>query len=339
LTALGDRPPHGPCGLEVAFHFVDDHAIVSAVPEGLSLQVGDILLELDGRSLSDLIDEWRPYYPASNEPARLLDISAKLSFGECGPVDVVIDRDGLELELELERERVLNRGASPYPWRVDGRPGGAFQWIGDDVAYIRLDKIELDEIPNYIEAAAGTRGLVIDIRGYPNEFVVYELGQHLVDAPTPFARCTEPDLSNPGAFTWQGSLELSPKPPHYEGKVVILVNELSISQSEFTAMAFRAAPGSLVIGSTTAGADGNVSRIDLPGGESTQISGIGIFYPDKRPTQRIGIVPDIRVTPTREGIRDGRDEVLERALREILGPEVPAAIVRELARPSPPAGG
>jgi C-terminal processing protease CtpA/Prc len=89
----------------------------------------------------------------------------------------------------------------------------------------------------------------------------------------------------------------------------------------------------VVVGSTTAGADGNVSGIVLPGGEQTAISGIGVFYPDKRPTQRIGIVPDITVTPTREGIQAGRDEILERALREILGSEVPEDQIRELARP------
>ncbi|MBX5461165.1 MAG: hypothetical protein IRZ28_08750 [Steroidobacteraceae bacterium] len=47
------------------------------------------------------------------------------------------------------------------------------------------------------------------------------------------------------------------------------------------------------------------------------LSGLGVFYPDRRPTQRIGIVPDIVVKPTIEGIRDGRDEVLEAAIRQI----------------------
>jgi C-terminal processing protease CtpA/Prc len=87
-------------------------------------------------------------------------------------------------------------------------------------------------------------------------------------------------------------------------------------------MAFRAA-GAIVLGSTTAGADGNVSRIPLPGGLSTMISGIGVFYPDKRPTQRVGIVPDRVVVPTIAGIRDGRDEVLDAAIREIVGAPAP----------------
>ena len=101
----------------------------------------------------------------------------------------------------------------------------------------------------------------------------------------------------------------------------------------YTTMAFRSVPGAIVIGSSTAGADGNQSLIPLPGGLQTMISGIGVFYPDKQPTQRVGTVPNIEVKPTIAGIRDNRDEVLEEALRQILGPETPAAQIEALAKP------
>jgi hypothetical protein len=63
------------------------------------------------------------------------------------------------------------------------------------------------------------------------------------------------------------------------------------------------------------------------------ISGIGVFYPDKTPTQQIGIKPNVRVTPTIAGIRAGRDEVLEEAVRQILGSEVSAAEIEKLVKP------
>jgi C-terminal processing protease CtpA/Prc len=102
---------------------------------------------------------------------------------------------------------------------------------------------------------------------------------------------------------------------------VILVDEVSQSQAEYTTMAFRVAPDAIVAGSTTAGADGNVSRIPLPGDVEGMISGIGVFYPDNRPTQRIGIVPDLVVHPTVDGIRAGRDEVLAAGVSLALGRE------------------
>jgi hypothetical protein len=51
------------------------------------------------------------------------------------------------------------------------------------------------------------------------------------------------------------------------------------------------------------------------------ISGIGVFYPDRTPTQQIGIVPDLEVLPTIQGVREGRDEVLEAAVSHVLGRE------------------
>lgn len=48
------------------------------------------------------------------------------------------------------------------------------------------------------------------------------------------------------------------------------------------------------------------------------ISGIGVYYPDGSPTQKVGIVPDIEVKPTVQGIREGRDELMEKAVSLIL---------------------
>jgi C-terminal processing protease CtpA/Prc len=47
------------------------------------------------------------------------------------------------------------------------------------------------------------------------------------------------------------------------------------------------------------------------------ISGIGVYYPDGTETQRIGIVPDIEVKPTIQGVKDKRDELLEMAIKII----------------------
>ena len=73
-----------------------------------------------------------------------------------------------------------------------------------------------------------------------------------------------------------------------------------------------------------------VSAIPLPGGLRSMISGIGVFYPDKSPTQRVGIVPDVVKRPTIAGIKAGRDEVLEEGIRQILGREVTAEEVAKM---------
>ena len=188
-----------------------------------------------------------------------------------------------------------------------------------DVAYLKLSSVVAEEASGYIRRAAGAEVLVIDIRNYLSEFVVFRLGQHLATKRTEFARFTGIDLCNPGAFVWSNPVALEPTEPTYMGSVVILVDEISLSQAEYTAMAFRGAPSAVVVGSMTAGADGNISQIPLPGGMSTLMSGIGVFYPDGTPTQRVGIVPDLVVRPSIAGIREGRDEVLEVGVSYALG--------------------
>jgi C-terminal processing protease CtpA/Prc len=105
--------------------------------------------------------------------------------------------------------------------------------------------------------------------------------------------------------------------PPYAGKVLLLVNEHTQSNGEYATMALRTTPCALVVGSQTAGTDGNVTEFTLPGGVATQITTLGEYYPDGRETQRVGITPDVEVRPTVEGLRQGRDEVLEKAIQLI----------------------
>lgn len=99
----------------------------------------------------------------------------------------------------------------------------------------------------------------------------------------------------------------------YKGRVILLVNELTQSNPEFQAMALQRCPQTLIIGSLTSGADGDIVWIPLPG-QLTSSSGVGVFYPDGTPTQAVGVRLDAEVLPTAERLQAGRDEVLERAL-------------------------
>jgi hypothetical protein len=323
-SSIAVRPPVGPCQWPLDVRFVEGRPVVTRESSGF--QRGDVLTTIDGTPIEALVKTWSPYYAASNEPTRLRDVARAMGRGPCAEVSVGALRNGSSLTTAVSRVPTTAPAGPP----THDLPGETFRLLSPDVAYLKLSTIKAPEVPGFVAAAAGTKGLVIDIRDYPSAFVVFALGQYLVAESTPFARFTRGDLTTPGAFHWGPSVTLTPTAPRYTGKVVILVDEISQSQAEYTAMAFRVAPGAVVIGSTTAGADGNVSEVPLPGGLRALISGIGVFYPDKRPTQRIGIVPDLEVRPTIAGIRDGRDEVLEAALQEILGPSAALASIQSL---------
>jgi C-terminal processing protease CtpA/Prc len=333
-SSLNARPPVGTCRLPVNVRFIENRpVIVSYAGEaGASsgLKAGDIIRDLDGVAVSKLVESWLPYYAASNETTQLRDIAGSLTNGQCGETKIHIRRENQEMDITTERV-AASKLRSILRWH--DLPGDTFRLLSPEVAYLKLSSVKGEDTAHYIERAAGTTGLIIDIRNYPSAFMPFALGSLLVDKETEFVRFTTADLSNPGAFHWNAPLTIKPEKPHYSGKIVILVDEISQSQSEYTTMALRSVPQAKVLGSTTAGADGNVSQIPLPGGLSSMISALGIFYPDKKPTQRIGILPDVEVRPTIAGIRDGRDEVLEAAVRQILGAGVPAAEIEKIAKP------
>lgn len=326
------RPPVGQCRIPVSVRFIENRAVVAGRLDRnteleTGLHLGDVFETLAGIPIPQLIERWRPYYGASNEAVALRDIGDALTQGPCGDLRLRLRR-GNE-NLEFRAKRLPNLGGGLVFHDV---PGDAFRRLTGDVAYLKLSAVKAADVAEYIDRAIGTKGLILDLRNYPSEFVVYKLGPLLVHKDTPFARFTTGDLSNPGAFHFNLPVSLVPAKPHYSGQIVILADEVTQSQAEFTAMALRSAPNSCVIGNTTAGADGNTSQISLPGGLQSMISGIGVFYPDKRPTQRVGIIPDIEVKPTIAGIRAGQDELLEVALRRILGPDVPFAQIEKLAK-------
>lgn len=190
--------------------------------------------------------------------------------------------------------------------------------MNPDIAYLYPGTIKNSYLPELMSRIEKTKGLVIDLRCYPSDFIVFTLGKYLMPTATPFVKFSKGNIQFPGLFTYMGALKVGgDNPGYYKGKVVILVNELTQSQAEYTTMALRVAPRAVVIGSTTAGADGNVSDFFLPGGIRTMISGLGVYYPDGRETQRIGIIPNIVVRPTIKGIKEGRDELVEKGIELI----------------------
>lgn len=317
------QPPTGTSEAPLILRFVENTLVVTGYSHATlgpatGLKVGDEIRTIGGVSVEALVDSLKPYYPASNEPTRLRDIARNVTRGS-GPVTLAGVGASGAFSTSVDRAPISTLDKTRAS--VHDLPGPTFRMLTDSVAYLKLSSVVAASAASYVALAQGAKVLVIDIRNYPSEFVVFALGGHLVGSAAPFARFTAGDATNPGMFRWSAAAAHTPSTPRFTGSVVILVDEVTQSSAEYTAMAFRVAPGAVVVGSTTAGADGNVSRIPLPGNAEGMISGIGVFYPDGGATQRIGIVPDLVVRPTVAGIRAGRDEVLEAGVSRALGRE------------------
>lgn len=279
------------------------------------VEIGDIITHIDGKTVESIVKNRRGYYPASNEAARLRDISEDMLRSPRNTIAIRYISSGQTKQKELQLYK--SEHLKMYHWyKVDDKEK-CYKLLDGNIGYITLANVANKDIPVIKKLFRNTKGIIIDIRNYPSAFMPFVLAPYFVSKSTPFVKFTIANTNNPGEFTFISAPEILYLGETYGGKLVVLVNEISQSQAEYTAMAFRAGDNTTIVGSTTAGADGDVTPIFLPGGLRTMISGIGVYYPDGTQTQRIGIVPDVKIEPTIEGIRQGRDEVLEKAIEVI----------------------
>lgn len=303
--------------------FVENKAVVTyfnddTLGKETGLQIGDVILKINNKSVESIVKENLKYTPASNYPTKLRDIARRtLLVTNDTIINIEYLRDN-QIENKFIKANSSNK-AKIWKKEFDNLADTCFKLISPKIAYISNSTLKNSHLPKIWENIKNTNGLIIDCRFSPHNAPLDSLSGYLFPKRTSYVKFTQGNVITPGLFS-SGIIYYSGKDNSnfYKGKVLILVNEDTQSASEFHVMAYQKAPNSVVIGSTTAAADGNVSpKFYLPGEIMTWISGIGVYYPDGGETQRIGIVPNIEVKPTIEGVKYGRDEVLEKAIEVI----------------------
>lgn len=102
--------------------------------------------------------------------------------GDCGETEIGIRRDSTELKLKVKRVAMADDNSARITHDL---PGPTLRLFSKDVAYLKLSSVKAQDAVHYVDQAAGTKGLIIDIRNYPPEFMVFALGSLLVDSDTP----------------------------------------------------------------------------------------------------------------------------------------------------------
>ena len=296
----------------IGLKFVENKAVVVKLHDEFkdgNLQIGDVILAVNGIKVEDWIKNNLKYFPASNYPTQLRDVARKMLRSNDNSVQLTIENNSVIKDVVVSTIKYKFFRDEPISHTI----------INENIGYIYPGTLKKGEIDDIMVKFLDKKGLIVDLRCYPSDFIVFSLSNYLLDEKKDFVKFTTGDIKTPGLFTFRGGeMQVGGKNKDYfKGKVIKLVNEETQSQAEYSAMALRVAPNAIVLGSTTAGADGNVSGITLPGNIFTYISGIGVITPDGSETQRIGIIPDVKLEPTINGIREGKDELLEKAIELI----------------------
>ncbi len=100
--------------------------------------------------------------------------------------------------------------------------------------------------------------------------------------------------------------------------VIILTSRNTASAAEDFLIYADQLDTATIIGEPSFGSTGQPTSLSLPGGLEGRMVTKRDSYPDGRDFVGFGVQPDIKITPTISGLLEGRDEILEAALKQIM---------------------
>ena len=297
--------------LPLVWKSIEDRVVVTrAAPGAGSLQPGDVIDRIDGRPMTAVMAEMYPRIAAATPHAK----TSKLLWA---------------LLRRTSRAPVMIEAHRAHGERVTASvvPGGAVDDIDNDTLkpvselrpglwYVDLRRVQQSDFAAAVGQLVQAKRIIFDDRGYPTPFAVQAMA-HLFDKPIPSVRMEVPVTTLPDRkvadFAQTGGT-FSPLAPAFGGKFVFMTDAQAISYGEMLMDMVEDNHLGTIVGSTTAGTDGTIDMIALPGGYSISFTGTHVLKADGSRFHGVGVVPTVPVRPTIDGVRAGRDEVLEKAI-------------------------
>ena len=313
------QKPIGSYFLPANYKFINNKMVITnilndSVAKLNNIRLGDAIISIDGKKIKDFINDYRTLIAASNTAGFLKELQYKIS---------PFANKTIKIEL-IRNKKQITSTINLYSWNDFNRDRTSkkfakYQIIEDTIGYVNLVRIKNTELANLFLTLQNTKAIVFDLRNYPL-LSENDLAPYLDQNDVPFVKQTYADVHFPGRFIFEKPVKPVPTTTNitkYKGQIIVLVDENTHSHAEWLTMYFRTVKNTTIIGSQTSGTDGGVSRYEITIPFKITFTGKGVYYPDGGETQRIGIIPDIAVQQTIEGIQKGKDEILERAIKFI----------------------
>ena len=308
----------------IGHRVIDGHALVTSIREGSPAQTAGVkpgweILQIGKEDIPSLLPSIAKEYEDNSWKELFLAraVTARLT-GKIGDSVTVRFRDGSDQTVEKSIPLVKPKGNK---FKLGHLPP-FYIWIDvktmeGNIGYIAFNGF-LDPprvMPPYNSAMQSfmkADGIIIDLRGNPGGLIGMAMGMAgwLVGDKNQYLGTMIMRDSELKAVVW-------PRPEVYTGPVAILVDGLSASCSEIFAGGLKDLDRARIFGSTTAGAVLPSIIEKLPNNDGFQYVLANYRSAKGDILEGVGVVPDEEVHLTREALLQGKDPVLEAAVRWI----------------------
>lgn len=337
---------YGPFFPPFIFEFAGDTIVITDYIDSLlcqkqDLRKGDFIVSIGDEPITKAVSRSAQLVSASNDHKKRSLLSAipllKPFRGNDSTINVSILREGKLLKREVVMQKTVKQAFVSRlnelyrQQRGDGsttKNDFVLRSISPGIAQVDAARLSIlynsSEDEHSIDSVlqlmkTHKQAILLDLRCYATQAVFYNKLLPALGRPLkPFARLMAPSKRYPGLYYEEDIFSGVNKPAPqelYPGKIIVLVNEETQSQSELITMIMQASASATVVGSQTAGCDGDLLRMPVPGGYVLTFSCRHVSYRDGTPSQKVGVKRDIKVQPSARGVAEGRDEILEEAMR------------------------
>jgi len=292
----------------LVFAKADGKVVIDRVLDStLDLSSGDVVVSVNGQPA----DQYMAYLDGMESGSPQLKVFRDLASLAIGPRDSltlgVRKADGLHT---VHVPRTLDYQA----WEKGHQrhPSG---WIKPHIFYIDLDRDPMDSIRAWMPQLEQARAIICDLRGYPkgnHELIAHFLAETENTKWMFVPQITYPDYQQ--VTFMELGWNMHPINPHLNGKVFFITDGSAISYAESYMGYIKDFHLAAIVGQATAGTNGDINHMILPGGYNVHFSGLLVKDHQGGKHHLKGIVPDVPVERTIQGIREGRDEMLDKAL-------------------------
>lgn len=309
-------------GLLVRANCIEGQIVITSTEDTL-FKKGDIIKNINEKSAKNVLKEIEMFEPGSRQLKKYLGLIA-VDFGYPGSIiKLELVRDGQLIAIEKKREIKEKDFFRRHLLEFDYP---AIKRIDDGIYYLNLLTIDEKGFTDSLYQLAQANGIIFDFRWTGKRKENYKpfnqmiLLMHLIDSQVESAKWNVPSVIYPDRknFTfYESSWSLQPTLPHFKSKNVFITDPNVISSMEtFLAIVEHYKLGEIV-GGVTAGTNGNVNFIPLPGGFEIMFTGMKVLKHDGSQHHLIGVKPTYPVQRTIKAVKEGRDEYLEKAIEVI----------------------
>lgn len=290
---------------------IEGHVVVTAAEKESGLLLGDIILSMNDRKALGIIEQLESEIVGSPQNKKHI-ATVYFTIGDIANLEVLRENETISLKID----------GKSYSYLDEFNRKETFQVLEEGIYYLNLTSADAPYfIETHVEQLTNAKGIIFDLRGYPASFAfMHDVIGHLIDEPIkgPIFRIPQtiyPDQEQVIYDEIQDSI--LPKEPKFNGEIVFLTYNGAISMSEFFLGYIKDNQIAEIVGQPTAGSDGDANRYLIPGNITGVFTGSEVLNADRSQTHTIGIEPTVPIERTIDGVKQGVDEYIQKALKII----------------------